>query len=52
VRTTTGAVRSKMKGEKLAARVVFLDLGIRDAITDKQRIYQGNIVIPVVAKYI
>ena len=37
-----------MEGGKLAASVVFFDLGITDAITDKHRIYQGNIVIPVI----
>ena len=36
-----------MEGGKLAASVVFWDLGITDAITDKHRTYQGNIVIPV-----
>jgi hypothetical protein len=37
VRTTIGAVRCEMKGEKLAARVVFLDFVMKDAITDKHR---------------
>jgi len=46
----TGSVRSEMEGGKLAASVVFFDLGITDAITDKHRIYQGNIVIPVTAR--
>jgi hypothetical protein len=36
-----------MEGGKLAASVVFFDFGITDAITDKHRTYQGNIVIPV-----
>jgi hypothetical protein len=44
---STGSIRSEMEGGKLAASVVFFDLGITDAITDKHRIYQGNIVIPV-----
>lgn len=46
----TGSIRSEMEGGKLAASVVFFDLGITDAITDKHRIYQGNIVIPVSAR--
>ena len=47
-RKATGFIRSEMEGGKLAASVVFLDLGITDAITDKHRTYQGNIVIPVI----
>jgi len=43
----TGSIRSEMEGGKLAASIVFWDLGITDSITDKHRIYQGNIVIPV-----
>jgi hypothetical protein len=43
----TGLIRSEMEGGKLAASVVFWDLGITDSITDKHRTYQGNIVIPV-----
>jgi hypothetical protein len=46
----SGSVRSEMEGEKLAASVVFLDLGITDAITDMHRTYQGNIVLPVMTK--
>ena len=46
-REVTGAVRSEMEGEKMAASVIFWDLGITDAITDKHRTYQGNVVIPV-----
>lgn len=48
-RQVTGSIRSEMEGEKLAASVVFFDLGITDAITDKHRTYQGNVVIPVQA---
>jgi hypothetical protein len=44
----TGVIRSEMEGGKLAASVVFFDFGITDAITDKHRTYQGNIVIPVI----
>jgi len=47
---SAGAVRSEMEGEKLAASVVFLDLGITDAITDMHRTYQGNVVLPVMTK--
>jgi hypothetical protein len=39
-----------MEGGKLAASVVFWDFGITDAITDKHRTYQGNVVIPVPPK--
>lgn len=46
-RKATGLIRSEMEGGKFAASVVFWDLGITDAITDKHRTYQGNIVIPV-----
>ena len=47
---SSGIVRSEMEGEKLAASVVFLDLGITDAITDMHRTYQGIIVLPVMTK--
>lgn len=46
-REATGSIRSEMEGAKLGASVIFFDLGITDAITDKHRTYQGNIVIPV-----
>ncbi len=49
-REATGSIRSEMEGGKLAASVVFWDLGITDAITDKHRTYQGNVVIPVTPK--
>ena len=49
-RRADGSIRSEMEGEKLAASVVFWDLGITDAITDKHRTYEGNITIPVPAK--
>ena len=49
-RQANGAIRSEMEGEKLAASVVFFDFGITDAITDKHRTYQGNVVIPVTPK--
>jgi hypothetical protein len=46
-REATGSIRSEMEGGKLAASVVFWDLGITDAITDKHRTYQGNVTIPI-----
>ena len=49
-REATGSVRSEMEGGKLIASVLFWDLGITDAITDKHRTYQGNVVIPVAPK--
>ena len=47
-RMATGYIRSEMEGGKVAASVIFLDLGITDAITDKHRTYQSDIVIPVI----
>ena len=49
-REVTGLVRSEMEGAKLGASVVFFDLGITDAITDKHRTYQGNVTIPIQPK--
>lgn len=46
-RKSSGSIESKIEGEKLGASILFLDLGITDAITDKHRYYQGNVVIPV-----
>ncbi len=46
-RSATGSIKSEIEAEKVAASVVFWDLGITDAITDKHRTYQGNIVIPM-----
>ena len=46
-REATGSIRSEMEGGKMAASVVFWDFGITDAITDKHRTYQGNVVIPI-----
>ena len=42
-----GSIPSEIEGAKLGASVVFFDLGITDAITDKHRIYPSNYVIPV-----
>ncbi len=49
-REATGSIKSEMEGGKMAASVIFWDLGITDAITDKHRTYQGNVVIPVSPK--
>jgi len=49
-REASGLIRSEMEGGKMAASVIFWDLGITDAITDKHRTYQGNVVIPVEPK--
>lgn len=49
-RNATGSIRSEIEGAKMAASVIFWDLGITDAITDKHRTYQGNVVIPVPPK--
>lgn len=46
-RDADGSVHSEIEGEKLAASVVFWDLGITDAITDKHRTYQRTFIIPV-----
>ena len=46
-RNVTGSIESEMEGDKMAASVIFWDLGITDAITDKHRTYQANVVIPV-----
>ena len=42
-----GSIPSGMEGGKMAASVVFFDLGITDAITDKSRTYPPSYVIPV-----
>lgn len=42
-----GSIPSEMEGAKLGASVVFFDLGITDAITDKHRTYPSSYVIPV-----
>lgn len=49
-RMAAGAVRSEIEGEKMAASIIFWDLGITDAITDKHRTYQGSVVISVPPK--
>lgn len=42
-----GAIPSSIEGAKLGASVLFFDLGITDAITDKHRTYPPSYVIPV-----
>lgn len=46
-RESLGSIASQMDAEKFGASVIFIDLGITDAITDKHRDYQRNVVIPV-----
>jgi hypothetical protein len=46
-RAASGSIRSDVEGEKMVASIIFWDLGITDAITDKHRTYQGNVVIPI-----
>ena len=46
-REAAGSIRSEIEAEKTVASVLLLDLGITDAITDKHRTYQGNVVIPI-----
>lgn len=45
--TAVGSITSEYESGKYAASIIFWDLGITDAITDKHRTYQGNIVLPV-----
>ncbi len=49
-REASGSIRSEVEGEKMAASVIFWDLGITDAITDKHRTYQGSVTIQVPPK--
>ena len=46
-RKAVGSVPSSIEAEKIGASVLFLDLGITDAITDKHRKYPANFVIPI-----
>ena len=46
-KTGVGGIASSMEGAKLGASVLFFDLGITDAITDKHRTYTPSFVIPV-----
>ena len=49
-REATGSVQSKREGGKTAASIIFFDFGITDAITDKHRTYQSDVIIPVTPK--
>ena len=42
-----GSIKSEIEAEKIGASVLFIDLGITDAITDKHRTYPSNFVLPV-----
>ena len=46
-KTGTGGIASSIEGAKLGASVLFFDLGITDAITDKHRTYAPSFTIPV-----
>jgi len=46
-RDSDGSIQSEIEAEKIGASVLFLDLGITDAITDKHRDYQRTFIIPV-----
>ena len=46
-KTGIGGIASSMEGARLGASVLFFDLGITDAITDKHRTYAQSFVIPV-----
>ena len=46
-RTAFGSIASTTDAAKMGASVIFFDLGITDAITDKHRIYPSSFVIPV-----
>lgn len=49
-RESVGSIASEMDAAKFGASVIFIDLGITDAITDKHRDYERNVVIPVSGK--
>ena len=46
-KTGSGGIASSIEGAKLGASVLFFDLGITDAITDKHRTYAPSFTIPV-----
>ena len=46
-KTGIGSIASSMEGAILGASVLFFDLGITDAITDKHRTYAPSFTIPV-----
>ena len=49
-RKAFGSINSSIDGAKMGASVVFFDLGITDAITDKGRDYPASFVIPIEKK--
>jgi len=48
--SAVGSITSEIESGKYAASILLWDFGITDAITDKHRTYQGNIVLPVSKK--
>ena len=46
-RTAVGAIASEIEAEKIGASILFIDLGITDAITDKHRKYPSSFIIPI-----
>ena len=46
-KSSFGSIVSETDATKFGTSVLFFDLGITDAITDKHRLYQSNVVIPV-----
>lgn len=42
-----GNITSDTDATKFGASILFFDFGITDAITDKHRTYQSNVVLPV-----
>ena len=49
-REANGSVKSEVEGGKMTASVLLFDLGITDAITDKHRRYQPEVIIQVPSK--
>jgi len=49
-RESSGMIASETEADKFGASILLFDFGITDAITDKHRKYQSNIVIPVEQK--
>ena len=49
-RKAFGSINSSIDGAKMGASVIFFDLGITDAITDKGRDYPASFVIPIEKK--
>lgn len=48
-RQVEGSVKSEVEGGKMTASVLLFDLGNTDAITDKHRRYQPDVIIQVSA---